>query len=208
MNLNRPIHSLFPSVEASALEALVSNPGARSGREVARLAEVSHPAASRALNSLADQGVVERERAGRAFMYRLNEQHLAVSSIRDLAGLRISLVQAIRRDLAGWDIQALHASLFGSVARDGGNRQSDVDLLVVRPANISFDDSQWREQLDTVSERVFLWTGNHAGMTEIDPSDLGRLEPQPIDRVLSEVKRDGIQLGGMSLKTLLRELAE
>lgn len=207
MNLSRPLRTLFPSVEAAALESLLSNPGARSGREVARLADVSHPAASRALNWLVGQGVVEREQAGRAFMYRLNDQHLAVTSIRDLASLRVRLVEAIREDFAGWEVQTLHASLFGSVARDGGDQQSDVDLLVVRPSNTPVDDAQWREQLDGLSQQILAWTGNHAGMAEIDLLDLKRLETRPSTGVLSEVMRDGIQVGGISLKSLLREHA-
>lgn len=208
MNLSRPIHALFPSVEAYALQALVSNPGARSGREVARLAEVSHPAASRALDSLAEQGVLRRERAGRANMYSLNDQHLAMPAIRDLAGVRVNLVQAIRHEVANWEVQALHVSLFGSVARDGGTRESDVDVLVVRPAKVSVDEIPWRAQLDNLSERIFSWTGNHAGLTEIDPSDLERLDTKPVAGALAEVRRDGIQLGGTSLKNLLREFAE
>lgn len=208
MDLSRPIQALFPSVEASALAALVSNPGARTGREVARLAGVSHPAATRALNSLAEQGVVLREQAGRAGMYSLNEDHLAIVPIRELAGLRLSLVEAMREDLGSWSPRPLHASLFGSVARKGGNVESDVDVLIVRRADVAADDVQWREQVDGLSERVFSWSGNHAGLVEIDPSELGRPEDRPERSVYEEAERDGILLSGMSLRQLSMELAE
>jgi predicted nucleotidyltransferase len=141
-------------------------------------------------------------------MYKLNEAHLATACIRDLVGLRSKLVEAIRQDMATWEQAPLHASLFGSVARDGGTRESDIDLLIVRPADVSAEDDRWREQVDRLSERIFGWTGNHTGVSEIDPDDLQNPDRGPSSGALREARRDGIQLAGMSLGRLLMGPAE
>jgi hypothetical protein len=93
--------------------------------------------------------------------------------------------------------------MFGSAARGDGDTSSDVDLLVVRPKGTPEDHPSWREQLDRLARDVLLWTGNHAGITEISVSDLDRLRS---DRpaIVAELERDGVDLSGRELSGVLR----
>jgi predicted nucleotidyltransferase len=134
-------------------------------------------------------------------MYVLNEGHLALPSLRELAGLRALLVDRLRTETGRWELPALHVSLFGSVASDGGDAESDVDLLVVRASGVSPEEMVWRTQIEALSESVFDWTGNHAGLTEVDSSDLERARDAGRS-AWSSVMREGILLAGSSLREL------
>ena len=49
---------------------------------------------------------------------------------------------------------------------------SDIDLLVVRPDNISSDDEIWSEQLYELSDTVQGWTGNTTNILEFDENEI------------------------------------
>jgi hypothetical protein len=86
-----------------------------------------------------------------------------------------------------------------------GDTSSDIDLLIVRPANLDPGSASWREQIDALAEDVRRWTGNNAGIIDISEADLPRLaEEQP--PVLAELRRDAIELAGKSPTTPLRRL--
>jgi hypothetical protein len=85
-----------------------------------------------------------------------------------------------------------------------GNRSgSDIDLLIVRPANLDPEGESWRAQIDALAEDVRRWTGSNAGITDISEADLPRLaERHP--PILAELRRDAIKLAGKSPTTPLR----
>lgn len=155
------------------------------------------------LERLVEHGIVFRERAGRAWLYSLNRDHLAAPAIIELTELRALLVDRLRADLAAWDEPALAAVLFGSAARGDGDLDSDIDLLIVRPEGVDEEYATWRAQLDRLSDRVLAWTGNHAGIVEVGAEELGDL----IDRappVLESIRAEGIDLAGTRIGRLLR----
>jgi len=150
-----------------------------------------------------EHGIVFREQAGRAWLYRLNRDHLAAPAIIELTELRALLVDRLRVELAAWDEPALAAVLFGSAARGDGDLNSDIDLLIVRPEGVDEEHAAWTAQLDRLSDRVLVWTGNHAGIVEIGAEELGDL----IDRappVLESIRAEGIDLAGTRIGRLLR----
>lgn len=68
------------------------------GREVARLVgRNSHSGVLDVLNRLAEHGLVERQEAGRAFLYKLNRDHLAAPAVEVLANMRSELLSRLRR---------------------------------------------------------------------------------------------------------------
>nr|WP_246344854.1 nucleotidyltransferase domain-containing protein [Conexibacter arvalis] len=128
-------------------------------------------------------------------LYTLNRDHVAAPAAVALAQLRSEVVERARREVAAWQIAAQHASVFGSFARGDGDVGSDIDLFVVRPAGVSADDADWREQLDRLAERVRAWTGNHASIAEVASDDLARLrEDRPL--IVDELSADAIALAG------------
>ena len=78
---------------------------------------------------------------------------------------------------------------------DSGDTRSDVDIFVVRPADVLENDPGWRGQLDVLSDHVYHWTGNHAGLAEVSAADIRRLRRQR-PPVVDELRRDAITLVG------------
>jgi DNA-binding transcriptional ArsR family regulator len=202
MDLSRPFGALASGVESDVLVALAGSDVQRSGRELARLSGRSPTGVQHVLDRLVEEGLVHRVEAGRAFLYSLNREHLLAPAVEAMAGVRWELVQRLRTFMGRWNLPTLHASLFGSAARGEGNAASDIDLLVVRPKVIDPDDGRWRRQLDELAERVFAWTGNHAGIVELSESDVSRVGN---DRppVAVAVAIEGIDLVGIPLRKLI-----
>jgi hypothetical protein len=57
------------------------------------------------------------------------------------------------------------------------------------------DDSRWRAQLEGLSNRVYAWTGNHVGLSEVSAADIRRLRRRR-PPVVEELGRDAITLAG------------
>lgn len=100
-----------------------------------------------ALRRLAKEGVARAEEAGNAYLYTLNREHLTAPALELLADVRVELERRLRAEIKTWEIPPRHASIFGSAARGDGDTRSDIDIFVVRPADVPEDDPGWREQL-------------------------------------------------------------
>ncbi len=204
MDLSFPYTAALSKTDGQVLSVLAGTTKPLGGREVARLAGVSQNGAWRALRRLVDQGVVvEQPAGGRSLLYTLNRDHLAAEAIITLTRLRSILIERVKEHLAGWEVQAIHASIFGSAARGDGDTGSDIDLLVVRPRDVDEEDERWRAQIDSLAAAIHSWTGNHAGIAEISERDLARLRrerPPVIENVLA----DGITLVGDEPSSLFR----
>jgi hypothetical protein len=72
----------------------------------------------------------------------------------------------------------------------------------VRPSRVSEDDVRWRAQLERLSDRIYAWTGNHAGLSEVSAADLRRLRREH-PPVVDELQRDAITLAGPTPAELL-----
>jgi predicted nucleotidyltransferase len=173
------------------------------GREVARLVRAgSQPAVNAALRRLAEEGLVQAEEAGRAYLYTFNREHLAAPAVELLADIRTELERRLRAELTEWEIAPAHISIFGSAARGDGDTRSDINIFVVRPTGVAEDDARWREQLERLSDHVRDWTGNHAALSVVSAADVRRLrrERPPI---VEELRRDAITVAGPTPAELL-----
>lgn len=174
------------------------------GRQVAQLTRRgSQKAVSVALDRLVEHGLVLREEAGRAYLHRLNRDHLAVAAVESLAAMRSELLRRLREHIGQWVLAPSHASLFGSAARADGDTESDIDLLVARPGAVDEDDPAWREQLEGLAEAVHTWTGNHAGIIELSDREFAALSAQR-PPILDDLRAHGIDLAGEKLRQALR----
>jgi predicted nucleotidyltransferase len=201
-----PHSAISPTLEGDVLIALAGTTRPLTGREVARLARRGAPAAvSVALNRLVEQGLVLREEAGRAFLHRLNRDHLAAPAVLVLAGLRTALLERLRAEIGGWELQPVSAAMFGSAARGDGDTASDIDLLLVRPSQVDEADELWRTQLSQLADHVHAWTGNHASLVELTEADLpGQIATGP--PALEEIQAQAIALAGIPPALLLPAL--
>jgi hypothetical protein len=204
VNLTFPYTAALSKTDGQVLSVLAGTTKPLGGREVARLAGVSQNGAWRALRRLVDQGVViEQPAGGRAMLYTLNRDHLAADPIITLTRLRSILFERLKEHLAAWEVQPIHASIFGSAARGDGDTESDIDILVVRPRSVEEDDDLWRAQIDSLAAGIHSWTGNHAGIAEIAERDLARLRRER-PAVIQNVVADGIALVGDEPSSLFR----
>jgi hypothetical protein len=186
-----------PTLDGDVLTALARSDRALTGRAIERETGASHGGIVRALEHLVGEGIVLREPAGRAYLYRLNRDHLASPWIEGLANLRLQLIDRLRQTLAGWAIPPAASVLFGSAARGDADSASDIDLLVVRPAAVEPDDAHWQRQLMALEASVTGWTGNDARVLEYGEHELGRSDP-----VVVAAAAEGVELHG-SLRRLL-----
>jgi predicted nucleotidyltransferase len=173
------------------------------GREVSRLARAGSEAGTRrALQRLAEQGVVQAEPGGGAIFYRLNRDHLAYPAIEILVGLRRKLLDQLAALFAGWAVRPLHASMFGSTARRDGDTRSDIDILIIRAGGIGEDSEPWTSQVDDLRERVSRWTGNRCQPYQVDPQDLAEHRRAEAG-IVQEWIRDAITLYGPGISSFL-----
>lgn len=202
MDLSRPYSAVSPSLDGDVLAVLAGTTRPLTGREVSKLARRgSQRGVQAVLERLVVQGLVEQQAAGRALLYRLNREHVAAGAVEALADLRGELIRRVADEIDSWATAPLHVSIFGSFARGEGDADSDVDLFVVRPAEIDEDDGPWRDQLDLLAERLHRWTGNHGGLAETSADDVARLRrEQPA--VLAALRDDAIVVHGLSVETL------
>jgi predicted nucleotidyltransferase/predicted transcriptional regulator len=203
MDVSRPFTALFPALDSVVLSNLAQTTRPRTGREISRLAHRSPAGVGTVLARLVEQGLVDREKAGNAFVYTLNREHLAAPAVEALANLRPSLLGRLRQEIAQWQITPVHASLFGSAARGNGDASSDVDLFIVRPEQVEEEDATWRSQVDGLAEGVRRWTGNHAGIAELSTDQVASMRRRR-PPILNELDADAITLAGADVGVLLR----
>jgi predicted nucleotidyltransferase/DNA-binding transcriptional ArsR family regulator len=203
MDLSRPWAPIRSPIDMEVVLVLRGTTRPLTGREVARLVRAgSQPSVNAALRRLAEEGVVRAEEAGNAYLYTLNREHLATPALELLADVRAELDRRLRAEVGGWEIAPAHVSIFGSAARGDGDTRSDIDIFVVRPADVPEDDPRWREQLDRLSDRAYDWTGNQAALAEVAAADLRRLRRER-PPVVEELRRDAIILAGPTPAELL-----
>jgi predicted nucleotidyltransferase len=205
MDVSKPFTAISSGVDADVLVVLAGSTKPRSGRELARRAGRSNTGVQHVLDRLVEHGLVNREEVGRTFLYELNRDHLLAPTVEQMADARAELVRRLRDAIDAWEVPPVHASLFGSAARGDGDASSDIDLLVVRPADVDPEDPAWRDQLNALADLVRRWTGNSAGIAEVSEGELPRLRK---DRppIVEEVGEDAVDLAGEETRKLLRRL--
>lgn len=202
MDVSRPYAAIASGIHTDVLVALAGTTRPLTGRRVAELVGHSQRGVLAALDRFVEHGLVLRAPAGRALMHELNRTHLAAPAVELLAGMRTEFLSRLRDAFAKWEPAPVHASIFGSAARGDGDTSSDIDLFVVRPASVDEDTAAWRSQVDALIEDVHGWTGNHVAVIEQAEADIGRLR-RSNPPVLKQLRRDGIDLAGTSLRELL-----
>jgi predicted nucleotidyltransferase len=158
----------------------------------------------RTLARLVAQGIVLARPAGNSVLYALNREHLAAALVAELVDLRLALWGRLRECLAAWEVPPVHVSVFGSAARGDGDDRSDIDLLVLRPDAVAPDEPGWEAQLDELRRLVRAWTGNAAQIVELDGAELRRAAARR-ERLVDEIRRDGIGLVGVPFASLAPE---
>jgi predicted nucleotidyltransferase len=162
----------------------------------------SHSGVLDVLHRLSEHGLVKRVQLNRGYLFTLNRDHLAAEAVDLLMNLRIKLFQSIQGEIAKWEIDPVHASVYGSTARGDGDTDSDIDLLIVRPAQIALDEQRWQAQVDGLREQIEAWTGNRTSIADVSEPELAKLRRQKRP-IIGELGADAITVFGSALTALL-----
>ncbi|GAA4622166.1 hypothetical protein GCM10023113_02060 [Cellulomonas oligotrophica] len=192
MDVAHPLTAVLPSAHGPVLAVLASTTRPLTGRAIAELTQphVSQSRVARILRELVDAGVVNREPAGSAALFTLNREHLAAPAVEALVSLRTLLWERIAAHVGGWTHPPTGVIVFGSTARGDGDANSDIDLLVIRPADIDDGDEHWQADLTDLAASVTRWTGNPCEIVDRSTSDLRTMSADG-ERLLAEIRRDG-----------------
>jgi predicted nucleotidyltransferase len=142
------------------------------------------------------------EEHGGSKLTRLNRAHLLAPAVLDLAQVRARLIALLKAEISTWALPPLHASLFGSAARGDGTTASDLDILVLRSDNVETDDEPWASQILDSGLRIRRATGNEVSWFDVITTHLHRAITKK-EPLISEWRRDAIQLAGQGLRTVL-----
>jgi len=196
MDLAHPLRVVTPTVDADVLSVLSLADAAFTAPGVHRLiGEHSEAGIRKVLKRLSDQGIVLAERAGNAWLYQLNRQHLAALAIIAIARLDQTLMQRISDEVRLWVEPPKYVALFGSAAKGMMRPDSDIDLFVVRPADIHLEHPVWEQQVTSLEASVTCWTGNDTRVLEFGESEVqSGLATRMV--VLLEIADEGIPLFG------------
>jgi predicted nucleotidyltransferase len=196
VDLARPFKVVTPTVDGDVLAVLANATASFTGRQVSQLVGLHSEKGTRnALQRLNEQGIVIRERAGRADLYSLNRNHLAAPHIEALARMRVELLDRIRATFESWVVPPTFAALFGSAARGDMDVESDIDLLVVRPQALDSEDSDWWDDLTALTKSVTDWTGNDTRPLELSEGEVRR-GVAGRQRVLDDIRNEGVVVYG------------
>jgi predicted nucleotidyltransferase len=189
MQLGAPLLDIAPSVRGALLQALVRLERPVTRRELSTAAGVAPGHASGVIEDLIRGGLVNETLAGRASMVVLNRDHLAVTPLLALAGLRGELIRRLRERVSEWP-EVRGAWLFGSVARGDATSNSDVDLLLVAD---DLDSGSLHERLSQLVMDVRRWTGNDLQVVEHSPTSFRKLV-RAKNPLVEQLRVDGIVL--------------
>jgi predicted nucleotidyltransferase len=170
-------------------------------RTIAQLAGVSQAQASRVLPGMVDLGLVERREVPPASLFRLVPEHVASRALLALARSTDTVLGEIGR-LAG---ALLHPPVsviaFGSFARREATADSDIDVVVVRPAEIDEDDEAWAESLDAWRRDIGRLTGNPVEVLEVSAEE-AVTKAAGRSQVWADIRRDGRVVHGLRIDQL------
>ena len=202
-----PFNLVFGSPSHVAiLRALKDLAMGATGREIARRSGVTRLAVMNALAVLESAGIVRRQVAGRAHVFRLNRDHVLVrKGLVPLfeaeegfqAGARARLAKAVSKG-------SLAGVVFGSAARGEETSESDLDVCVL--VDREADKESTRRRLGQVAESREREWGLRLARLVFPRAEFrrGYRQKKPF---FANVVREGKSFHGPDLKEIVRDPA-
>jgi len=201
VDFTRSIEAVVPGVQGRILGVLAETTAELNLRTVARLADVSAAQASRVLPELVELGLVERREAPPSALFRLVREHVAASCVLALADVREQLVVEMGHIADTLPVVPVSVIIFGSFARGEADRFSDIDTVLVRPADLEESDEDWAASVDRWRELVGRASGNRVEVLEV-PEHVIERRLRSGRGVWREIRQDGIVVAGSGLGEL------
>jgi predicted nucleotidyltransferase len=205
MIIHKPLNEIFSAYSNIAvIRELRYTKNGFSGREIAKRAGLSAPAAINSLSHLESLKIVNRQIGGRDHIFTLNISNYFVktilSPILDAEGKFFdSIVKDIKKTLSKHTISVF---LFGSVARKEESIQSDFDICIVLP-NLKYKKIV-EDKVNVCRDELHNNYGISLAPFYISVKDFkqrAKLKKSPIN----EIVKEGMLLFGQSIKELLND---
>ena len=201
MDFVHPIAAVIPGAQGRLLEVLVETTAELNLRTLAMLSGVSVAQASRVLPELVELGLVERREVPPSSQFRLARTNVAVRALLELAAARDIALTELGRTAKSLAVPPASIIVFGSFARGEAGRDSDLDVVFVRPAGVDEDDDSWGSSIEQWRSAARSLTGNPVEILEIGTDDAAsRLDDR--QQVWRDILRDGRVVYGMSIEAL------
>ena len=131
-----PSSILFPGYRRRVLGMLLLHPEeSLHGREIARRTGLPAGTLTRELKRLAEAGLLNCERQGNQLLYSANRQSPIFEELAGILRKTSGLADVVAEALEPLTDHIEVALIFGSVARGAETRGSDVDVLIIGPAD-------------------------------------------------------------------------
>jgi predicted nucleotidyltransferase len=91
--------------------------------------------------------------------------------------------------------------VFGSFARGDAGRDSDLDVVFVRPGDVDEDDERWAASMEEWRTQVQAITGNRVEVLEVG-LDEASSRLRSTRQVWRDIRRDGRVVHGLRLNEL------
>jgi hypothetical protein len=133
--------------------------------------------------------------------FRLVRSNVGARAVIDLARSRNAVLESIGVGAAALPIPPASVIVFGSFARGGAGRESDVDVVVVRPDEISEDDEAWSASIERWRNESTATAGNTVQILEVSASEAhSRLRGNT--HLWRDIHRDGVVIHGLTIREL------
>ncbi len=201
MILYRVMDEVFRSwSHVAVLRTLIDRNNGCTGNETARLSGMHPRSAIRALGSLEELGVVNRQRGGRDHLFSLNRDHVLVKDLlMPLYKTESLFPLAIKKEIGSiLKKNVISAVIFGSVARREENPRSDLDLCCI--VNSVPDKMLIRELLNKKSKSMSTKYGIKIAPVFFTASEFKKKKQV---RLIKEIITQGVLIVGKNLRTLL-----
>jgi predicted nucleotidyltransferase len=197
----RPIEAVVPGAQGRVLAVLAETTAELNLRTIAQLAGVSQAQVSRTLPDLVELGIVERREVPPSSLFRLVPEHVASRALLALARCTDTVFDEIGRLAKALPRRPVSVIVFGSFARREAEADSDIDVVVVRPAAVDEDDDAWVESLEAWRLDVRRLTGNPVEVLEVTTEEAAK-KLAGRSQVWVDIRREGRVVFGHSIEEL------
>src|SRR3990170_6380919 len=124
--------------------------------ELQRIAGIPQASVHRNVKSLLANGLLDRERIGKANLYSLNKEHILYALIKNIFENERNLLSELKKSLKD-SIESLPgielAVLFGSVVKGTERADSDIDLFIVCEADKSRVEAEMKDPIRVIRNK-------------------------------------------------------
>ena len=201
MDFVRPVEAIVPGAQGRVLAVMAETTAELNLRTIAELSGVSQAQASRVLPGLVELGVLERREVPPSSLFRFVPAHVASRTILALAHSTDTVLDELSHLAASLVVPPVSVVVFGSFARREADAESDIDILVVRPADVDEDDDRWASSMEQLHTDARHLTGNSLEVLEVSVDEIASLlnGRRPL---WADIRRDGRVVHGLPLDEL------